>query len=166
MENIERFKIPQEAVDKLRDPDVIRRYVAEGKTFQEIIGYSPEIMEEFYGLAYRLYSNQQYEDAADAFVFLTTLNPYVHNFWLGLGMAEQKREEYEGALIAYGMAGMTDPSNPISLFHSSHCYHLMGEYQSALDMMDRLIKQCGDQEEHAKLKADAAKARSQIERLL
>ncbi|MFQ5730114.1 MAG: CesD/SycD/LcrH family type III secretion system chaperone, partial [Waddliaceae bacterium] len=82
MENMEEYKIPEEAIEKLKDPEVIRRQIEEGKTFQEIIGYSVDTMEKFYQGAYNLFQQQEYRKAADAFVFLTTLNPYVHNYWL------------------------------------------------------------------------------------
>lgn len=151
----EEFKIPDEAMERLKDPEVIRSYIADGKTFQEIIGYSTETMEKFYQGACRLFEQHRYDDAADAFVFLTTLNPYVHNYWLALGMAEQAREEYSAALVAFGMAGVNDASNPASLWHSAHCYYLIGDRKASLDVLQKLLEVCGDQQEHASLVAKA-----------
>lgn len=166
MDNLEDFKIPEEAMKRLRDPEVLKQYVAEGKTFQEIIGYAPETMERFYQGAYSLFQKQAYFEAADAFIFLTTLNPYVHNYWLGLGLAEIKNEEFESALVALGMAGMAEPDNPLSSFHSAHCYHLLGDYQTSVTILDTAIERCGDQEEHAALKKDAIEAQTRIKGLI
>jgi type III secretion system low calcium response chaperone LcrH/SycD len=156
------FQIPEEAIERLKDPEVIKTYIAEGKTFQEIIGYSEETMEKFYQGACKLFENHRYDDASDAFVFLTTLNPYVHNFWLALGMAEQAREEYSAALVAYGMAGVNEPGNPLSLWHSAHCYYLIGDRKASLEMLGRLLKQCQAGEEHADI---VSKARALIQRI-
>ena len=147
----EEFQIPEDAMERLRDPEVIKTYIAEGKTFQEILGYDNEIMEKFYQGACRLFENRRYDEASDAFVFLTTLNPYVHNFWLALGMAEQSREEFSAALVAYGMAGINDPSNPVSLWHTAHCHYLMSEPRQAREMLERLLNVCEGREEHTEL---------------
>lgn len=158
----EEFQIPEEAMERLRDPEVIKTYIAEGKTFQEILGYGDQVMEKFYQGASKLFEKQLYDQASDAFVFLTTLNPYVANFWLALGMAEQAREEFSAALVAYGMAGVNDPTNPLSLWHSAHCYYLMGEHKASSDMLTRLLDQCDTEGENAAL---ADKARALLNRL-
>ncbi|SCA64086.1 Uncharacterized protein SCG7086_BX_00080 [Chlamydiales bacterium SCGC AG-110-P3] len=162
MDNLEDFKIPEEAMDRLKDPEVLKQYVAQGKTFQQIIGYSAETMERFYQGAYTLFQKCEYAQSADAFIFLTTLNPYVHNYWLGLGLAEIKNEEFDAALIALGMAGMIDAENPMSSFHSANCYNQLGSYETAVDMLDTTIERCGDKEEYAGLKEDAMQARTRI----
>lgn len=166
MDNIEEFEIPEEALEKLQDPEALRSHLAEGKTFQEILGYDDDTMEKFYGAAHSLFQQGRYQDSADAFVFLTTLNPYVHNFWLGLGMSEQRNEEYESALVAYGMATMTDMDNPLPHFHSGICYYLMGEFDTAVGVLDLAIELCAEREEHAGLKGDAASAKEKVGKLL
>lgn len=162
MEDIEELRISDEAIQRARDPELLRRYVEEGKTFQEIIGYSDEVMEKFYQAAYSLFQQKRYQDSADAFTFLTTMNPYVHNYWLGLGMSEQLIENYEGAAIAYGMAVMTDATNPVPLFHSSTCAYLLGDYEGALATLQEVVQRCGDQAEHQKIKQDAETLKQKI----
>jgi len=166
MDELEEFKIPEEAVEKLQDPEVLQEHLAEGRTFQEILEYSDETMEKFYHAAYNLFQNGLYHEAADAFVFLTTLNPYVHNFWLGLGMSEQRNEDYEAALVAYGMATMTDMDSPVPHYHSGHCYYLMGEYDTSVSVLDITIELCADAEEHASLKKDALTAKERVQKRL
>lgn len=151
MDEHNEFAIPQEVVETLRDPEVIKQYVEEGKTFQEIIGYEDATMEKFYAAAYRLFERGEFRQAADAFIFLTTLNPYTHKYWLGLGMAEQSTEEFEAALVAYAMAVMIQVSNPIPHFHSATCYYRMGDKNSAAQSLDLAIEQAGDQAEYAEL---------------
>lgn len=136
MDHIEKFEIPDEAVKRLSDPNLIQEQIRAGKTFQEIIGYTSDQMVEFYEGAYNLFHLQEYEKSADAFVFLTTLNPYVHNYWLGLGMSEQLNEHHHAALLAYSMAILTDTNTPIPHYHSAKCYIEIDEKDNAIRSLE------------------------------
>lgn len=162
MENMEEYLIPEEALEKLKDPSVIREQVKEGKTFQEILGYTQESMERFYGAAYQLFQKQEYQKAADAFVFLTTLNPYVHNYWLGLGMSEQLNGSYQGGLLAYAMAILTDAENPLPHYHSGNCYRGLSDDMNAFQSYELTIRFCGDKPEYSVLKEQATKAKDSL----
>ena len=163
MENLEEFQIPKEALERMKDPEVITQLVEEGKTFQEIIGYTDETMDKFYRGARGLFEQQKYREAADAFIFLTTLNPYVHNYWLGLGMSEHLEEEYHGALLAYGMAMLSDSKNPLPHYHSAACYQALDDKTSMLVSLDLAINLAGNNQEytHVKTQAESAKERTQ-----
>jgi len=163
-ENVGEYFIPKEALEKLKDPEVIRRQVKEGKTFQEIIGYKQDSMEKFYNTAHQLFQKQEYQKAADAFVFLTTLNPYVHNYWLGLGMSEQLTENYQGALLAYAMAILTDVENPITHYQSGNCYRALNEETNAIQSYDMAIRCAADSPEHENIKERASKAKEELEK--
>lgn len=158
MEDVEEYKIPEEALEKLKDPEVIRKQVKEGKTFQEIIGYSTETMEKFYGIARSLFERQEYNKAADAFVFLTTINPYVHNYWLGLGMSEQLNGGFQGALLAYAMAILTNPENPAAHYQSASCYRSLGDTKNAIMSFELAARCSGEEEEYSALKSQAEAA--------
>ena len=159
MEHMEEFTIPKEAKERLSNPKILHDLLSKGKTFQEIIGYSFATMEKFYSRAHHLYQDQRYEDAADAFMFLTTLNPNVHNYWLGLGMSEHMNEEYDAALIAYGMAIMTDVENPLPHYHSASCYNALQDKENALAAVELAIAYAGDKPEHAPIKQRALAAK-------
>lgn len=156
--------IPNEALERLKDPEVVRRQVKEGKTFQEILGYSNEDMEKFYQAAYGLFQKQEYQKAADAFVFLTTLNPYVHSYWLGLGMSEQLGGGYQGALLAYAMAILTNVENPVAHYHSGSCYRMLQDDENALQSFEMALRCAGDAEEFDNLKERARVAKAALEK--
>lgn len=151
MEHIEKYDIPEDALEKLRDPEMIRRQVHEGKTFQEILGYTPEKMESFYESAYNLFKMQEYEKAADAFIFLTTLNPYVHNYWLGLGMSEQLNDSFQSGLLAYAMAILTDMQNPLPHYHSAKCYLGIDDKVSAIAALETALVLAKESDQHKDL---------------
>ncbi len=160
MEDIEQYKIPQEALEKLRDPGVLNRQLKEGKTFQEIIGYAEDVMEDFYQGALALFHKQEYKKSSDAFVFLSTLNPYVHNYWLGLGMSEQLDGKHQSALMAYAMAMLTNVDNPTAHYQSANCYDHLGDRESALQSLEMAIRCAGDHAEYKIYKERALYLRS------
>lgn len=159
---MEEFIIPEDAKKILNDPEMIKKQIKEGLTFQEIIGYSEETMEKFYGAAYNLFQRKNYRDSANAFVFLTTLNPYVHNYWLGLGMSEQLNEEFEAALLAYAMAILTKIDNPIPHYHSARCYKAMNDYKNARASVDLAIQYSLDRDEFLTLLSHAQVLRNSL----
>jgi type III secretion system low calcium response chaperone LcrH/SycD len=126
MDELDRFRIPTKSLELLKDPSVLLAALSEGKIVQEILGFSQEVMDKFYEIAYQLYYKKDYHSAADAFVFLTSINPCVHLYWIGLGMSEQMLGEYEAALMAYTLALMTDASDPLAYYHSAACHHALG----------------------------------------
>lgn len=160
---MESNEIPDEALDKIHDPEFIRRQVVEGKSFQEILGYTEAAMEQFYTAGRNLFLRQEYKKAADAFIFLTTLNPYVHSYWLGLGMSEQLEGMYQGALLAYMMAILTDMENPIAHYHSATCYIALGDEKSAVASLESAIA-CAEKPEYSSLKLQAQGALERIKK--
>ncbi len=162
LEEMEEFRIPKDALDKLKDPELLRRKINEGKVLQEIIGYTPETMEKFYQVAYKLFQHQQYQEAGDAFIFLTTLNPYVYNYWLGLGMCEQLSHKYDGALIAYATAILINVENPVPHFHSAACYKELGDLGNALASLELAIMYAGKRPEHESIKQHALDAKKNL----
>lgn len=146
MDSLAAFEIPtnlKELCEQLKS----------GKTPQEIIGYSPEIMRQFYAAAYRLYQAGLDSEAADAFFFLTVLNPSVQVHWLALGMAEQCQKKYEDALIAYAMATLLKSDDPLPYYYSAVCYQALHEKENAQKSFQMAL--CYFGEEHASLKAHA-----------
>ncbi|MEC7839555.1 MAG: SycD/LcrH family type III secretion system chaperone [Chlamydiota bacterium] len=163
MDYMEEFKIPEDALEKLLDPRLLTKQFKEGKNFQEILGYSDETMEKFYQVGYNFFQKQNYEKSAEIFTFLTTLNPTVFNYWLGLGMAEQLLEEYHSALLAYAMAAMVDVSHPLPHYHTASCYRSILDDTSAISSLDLCILNATEKEEFEELLELAQKAKSQLE---
>src|SRR5581483_1350690 len=102
------LRIPDDVLEKLQEPETFRKYIEEGKSLQEIIGYSDELMEEMYQAACQVFREGHHQEAEDAFLFLTTINPYVYAYWLGLGMSYHLLEEYEQAILGYDCAMALD----------------------------------------------------------
>jgi type III secretion system low calcium response chaperone LcrH/SycD len=160
MEGMEEYKIPPEVMEMVKDPDILRKQVEEGKTLQEIFSFDDKTMLKFYLAAKSLFDRQEWKKAADAFMFLTSLNPYVSTYWLGLGMSEQLREEFHASLLAYAMAILTDIENPLPHYHSAKCYLALGEKHNAIQSFEMAIQCSKSKPEYAfllNLSVDAVK---------
>lgn len=153
------FKLSKRIKDKLKDQEKLKEELANGKTIQEIIEFSDETMAEFYKAAHHLFDNRRFLDAANAFLFLVTLNPHVHEYWLGLGMSAQMCKEYEAAVDAYEMAAICEIESPVPYFYLAKCLFAMHERESTLQALDLAIEYAENNDQFEELKREAIKAR-------
>lgn len=158
-DELDGFKIPKKVQKKLQDKEWLKAQFAKGKNGQEILGFTNETMAKFYGAAYQLFEHRRFSDAANAFLFLVTLNSYNHDYWLGLGMATQMLGDFEGAVDAYEMAAITDVQNPIPYFYLAKCLFAMHDRESALEALNLAIEYAGDDEKFGDLKSQAHAAK-------
>lgn len=161
---LDQFKLSNKVKKKLKNKKLLKKEFAAGKTAQEIIGFSQETMAKFYGAAYHLFENRHYKDAADAFLFLVTLNAYNHDYWLGLGMASQMCGDFDLAVDAYEMAAICNMDNPVPYFYLAKCLFAMHDRSSALQALDLAIEYSGNSPEFAELKKQALAAQSLLKR--
>lgn len=153
MDLLASYRLPEDFLRKLRHSRALQQELMAGKPLHEIIGFSQEILQHFYAAAYRLYQTGKDSEAADAFFFLTALDPSVKVYWLGLGMAEQCLNRFEEALTAYAMASMIDVEDPLPYYHSGACYHAVRDLDNARKSLEMAIELFGP--EHATLKSTA-----------
>ena len=158
-DDLSEFKLSKKAKEKLKDKKLLEKELAAGKSAQEIIGFSDATMAKFYHAAYQLFEHQRYQDAADAFFFLATLNPRHHEYWLGLGMATQLCHNYEAAIDAYELAAICDISSPIPYFYLAKCLFAIHDRESALQALDLAIETAGENDDYADLKRQATAAK-------
>lgn len=159
-DELDEFKLSKKAKEKLKNKDLLKKELASGKTPQEILGFKDETMAKFYQAAYRLFEHKKYIDAANAFLFLVTLNTHNHEYWLGLGMSAQLSGDYESAIDAYEMAAVTDVESPVPYFYLAKCLFAIHDRESALQALDLALEYAEGQDQYLDLvqQARAAKA--------
>lgn len=123
------------------------------ETPQQMFGVTTPVLDRYYRTALKFLENKNWENARDAFMFLTFLNPYVHDFWVGLGIAEQSQSHFDKALQAYTLAEATDPEDPIPIANAFQCILALGEKDYAQYTLDKALARCGDNEVFAGLKS-------------
>ncbi len=107
-----------------------------GITLQQLASVEDATVDKLYQGAKHLYDQKLFDDAADAFGFLTSLNPKIFAFWLGLGNAEFCRKRYDEALWAFAFACEANPTDPACHLLSSRCYYELGEIDNAINSID------------------------------
>jgi type III secretion system low calcium response chaperone LcrH/SycD len=161
-DDLNEFRLSAKAKAKLKNKKLLKEEFAAGKTAQEIMEFSNETMSKFYQAAYLLFEHKRYTDAANAFLFLATLNPHNHDYWLGLGMATQMSQEYEAAIDAYELAAICDISSPVPYFYLAKCLFAIHDRESALQALDLAIETANELEEYTELKRQAEVAKDML----
>jgi len=147
MELPEDIEIPEEVLKKLQDPELIKTMMSSGKSLQELLGYSTEVMESMYAKAYALFEEKEWRGANQLFLFLSTLDPYTYGYWLGLAMTYQMLEDYEQAILAYECSLTVNPEAYIGYYHMASCHALLNEVDDALRLLELLEKRCENKPE-------------------
>ena len=116
-------------------------------------------MKKFYDAASTLLEHNRYSEAADAFLFLVTLNTHEHDYWMGLGIATQLNKNYEAAIDAYEMAAYCEVHNPTPYFYLAKCLFAVHDRNAALEAFDLAIEYAEDDEKFKELKKQAIAAK-------
>ncbi|MGZ3732390.1 MAG: SycD/LcrH family type III secretion system chaperone [Parachlamydiaceae bacterium] len=152
------FQLSKKAKNKLKNKTRLQKELALGKIPQEILEIPEDTMLKFYKAACHLFENRHYADAADAFLFLVSLNAHSHDYWIGLGMASQMCGDFEMAIDAYEIAAVYQIENPLPYFYLAKCLFAMHEKQSALQALEVAIEYAGNIPQYQELKAQAVTA--------
>lgn len=153
------FKLSPKIRAKLKNKDLIRKELQDGKSAQEILGFSNAAMKKFYDAASKLLEHNRYSDAADAFLFLVTLNPHGHDYWMGLGIATQLNKNYEAAIDAYEMAAYCEVHNPTPYFYLAKCLFAIHDRNAALEAFNLAIEYAEEDDRFEELKKQAIAAK-------
>ncbi len=138
-------------------------HIAQGKSLQEFAAVSDATIDKLYQAAKRIYEQQLFDDAADAFYFLVGLNAEISAFWLGLANAKLHQKSYKEALAAYDsvtQAPSYDPSVHISM---SQCYKALGEYDNSINTLDIGIAFAEQNQEYAHCKSSLEDEKLRLE---
>ena len=123
-------------IEKLLD------FLQQGGTVQELYGMEDSDVDVMFVSASRYLQQEQFEEAADAFLFLTLLNPYQGKFWMGLGESHRLQKEFDLALQNYKMAAVYDSKNPKPYFHQANCYIANDKPEKALEKLELCLEHC------------------------
>lgn len=164
--NFSGFHLSEEMKKKLKDKELLKKEFASGKSAQEIMGFTDESMAEFYDAACQLFKYKRYKDAANAFLFLVTLNSYNYDYWLGLGMSTQMCQDFESAIDAYEMAVTCELDNPVPYFYLAKCFFAIHDRENAMSALDLALEYSEGHEEFQDLLKQALAAKKLLKNQL
>lgn len=76
---------------------------------QDVFGLTTEDISKMFDIAISFMHQHRFDEAIQAFTFLTKVNPYISDFWMGLGAAHQSQGSFKEALSAFLAAQTMDP---------------------------------------------------------
>lgn len=149
-------------LEKLKDSSLIFNQLVAGKTGAEILGFSEQLMERLYLAAYQLLKQNRLKEAANAFIFLATLSPLHAEYWMDLGVALQKSQDYEGAIDAFEIAAIYNVEHPLPYLYLAKCLFAIHDRKSAFQALELALTYADEKEEYADIKEEAIQARSTL----
>lgn len=142
----------QDLMGKLEKADSMRKF----------LGISSTTMDRFYEIAYNQLKSNHVNEACDVFAFLCLIDPGVHIFWQGLGIAEQGRSHYDQALDAYAMAAITKVSDPFPHIYSADCYLHLNDKVQAEHSLNLAIRYASKDKKYETARIQAQKKLNQL----
>lgn len=158
-----RFYIDEQARNLIKQPAKIKEKLLGGEMPYQILGFSDEVIEEFYQASCFLLGEKRYRESANAFLFLVGLDPYQYDFWIGLGMSEQLCHEYETAIDAYEIAAICNLMSPVPYFYLAKCLFAIHDRQSALEALRLAIEMAEEDDQYKEIKEQAEIAKKTLE---
>ncbi len=158
-EDFAEFKLSDKVKAKFKNQKKVQTELSRGKIAQQIVEFSDETMAKFYQAAYQLFEQKRYAEACNAFLFLASLNPYHHEYWLGFAMAAQLNHEYESAIDAYELAALMNITSPLPYFYLSKCLFAMHNREGALQALELAIEMADDIDAFQDIKKQAISAK-------
>ena len=92
--------------------------------------------EDLYQYAYHFYKNGKYEEAADFFRTLTSINCSDRHYWIGLAGSLKMLKKYKEAIDTYAVAAVIDSSDPLVHAHAADCCFAAGEIDRGIQALE------------------------------
>ena len=166
MFKFEDLVISQATMERLKNKQQLLEWLEQGKSLQDIFGFSDEALIEFYEAAKKIFEQKRFCEAIKAFTFLTNLAPNVPAFWLGLGIAQQNNKEWEQAILSFQAAYELEQINFIPYKLCIECLIEIGNEKDAIITLDLAEKYADEHSEDPRsviLKQESEIARKALE---
>lgn len=144
---------PQEEQEKC--VEMLNQIVKEGKSPKDVLGYTPEILNNMYGQAYNLYITGNYRKSSLIFNLLSLLDDTNPAYFFGLASCYHMEKKYKEAIDAYAVSYLLDVTDPLPSFHMADCYLKMNNNPLAYLNLSLTVFLAGDKPEYATLKQRA-----------
>lgn len=162
MDTIEDYQLKVDELKLLLESNSWESFAKNPNGMQEILGITHDVLSRYFTVANHFLEEQNWINARDAFLFLTFLNPSIHTFWMGLGIAEQSQGQFEPALVAYLMGEVTDPNDPMVHANAYQCHEALGNRVMAIRSFQIALDSCDSREGYSALKDKLLNYRKQL----
>lgn len=134
-------------------------FILQGGTLGQVMEVEADEYEALYAVAHAALQAARYQEAADTFGMLVSLNPYQTRFLQAYATALQMLGRYEDAIVYFSLASMLDLDDPRPFFHIAQCMLARRMPEQALEALDQALPRA---DRHPALKARAQAMRDLI----
>lgn len=159
---LEKIKAKYSPRDEEKLKKILSDVIDNGKSLAEAMNFTPDMLEEIYGVAQCKYSSGKYRDAASLFCYLISLDNSVPKYFLGAGACCHKLKNFDDAISFYARCAYLDETDPFPAYYASDCHLQLNDTDAALTNLILAILQSGDRPEYAILKERATMIRDSI----
>lgn len=104
----------------------------------QMCGISTYTLKLCYELGQWYFAEKDFDDARCIFAFLTTVAPYMPEFWISLGMSYTQMQQYDNAINSYKTAQKLFKNDPAMYIHCANNYIANGCAASANNELDEV----------------------------
>lgn len=122
---------------------------------REELGISDAEMEAMYTVAYNLFQNAKYDDAAKCFCLLSMFDPLQYKYMFGIASCFHMKSEYEMASMYYVMSSALDEDQPAPFLHAAECLIAMKDNDAAKDSLRITLARAGEASHFAPIRQRA-----------
>ena len=134
-------------------------YVTSMQIFSRIVALKPNLYEAWYLMALSKYHLEDYKGAGDDCRSALTLQPYIADIYELYGMSCIRVERYDSAIVAFTHALDITPDNRDYWFNRAYCFYQIGDYKTALEQVDYILRRWPVFEAASQLRADIVAGR-------
>ncbi|MCB1136741.1 MAG: hypothetical protein KDK78_10770, partial [Chlamydiia bacterium] len=134
--DLEDYLVEPEKLAVLQQPEKVMELMQNGQTMQDILGFKDEVLMEFYEIASDFFDEERYEDALNAFVFLSSVNSYIPEFWIAMGMTQERLMKFNEAFQSYSMAAMVSGPEILAYQMAVECADKIDTPQRVSEILD------------------------------
>ena len=130
---------------------MVREHKGAGRGIQQELDLTDENMLSMYEYGATFFESKEYELAADVFLVLTFLNAHIPSFWIGLGMAEEMKENFQSAAFAYLMSSEVGEESFSWALKAAECFGKVGQKESVFSILDMIIDEANKDPRQAQI---------------
>lgn len=153
---------PMPASD-VHDDEVLREFFSRGGSLRMLCGAAPDDLETLCKYASQLFDLGELEAARNYFYLLAQIDHWRFDYWLGLGMCQQRLGAHPEAIFCFSRSGMIEAQDPRSSYFAGISYDLMGNREYARKAFVAAIKWCAANPQHLALRQSAEQLLAQCE---
>ena len=115
------------------DDFAFKEFIKGEFSLQQLLEVSDELIQKIYHRAVHLQKEGHHLDASALLKFLILLNPFLADFWIGMGYSSMNVNELDEAKQYLDTAISIDPNNPRTYYFAAVCSKLMKDQVAAMN---------------------------------